>query len=143
MIYNLQNCLFAQYLFIYLYTCTLYHLVEFSLSIVIIHSTFHIIIALSHFFSFRIIVSMLHASYNLFHFTCFLEPFQYFFCFITSYVLCLACIFQEVDNGYNLYVPEGTIPIRDSDLYLYDLNEAAIMIQTGSMSSTQTGPRYL
>ena len=74
-----------------------------------------------------ITVSMLHASYNYFN---------HFFCFITSYALCLAYIFQEVDNGYNLYVPEGTITIRDSDLYLYDPNEAAIMIQTGSMSST-------
>ena len=58
---------------------------------------------------------------------------------ITSYVLCLACIFQEVDNGNNLYIPEDTIIVRDSDLYLYDLNGAAIMIQTGSMSSIQMG----
>ena len=61
---------------------------------------------------------MLHASYN---------HFNHFF-FITSYVLCLAYIFQEVDNGYNLYVPKGTITVRDSDLYLYDPNEAAMMI---------------
>ena len=67
-----------------------------------------------------IIVSMLHASYN--HFNHFL------FCFITSYVLCLAYIFQEVDNGYNMYVLEGTITVRDSDLYLYDPNGAAIII---------------
>ena len=70
-----------------------------------------------------ITVSMLHASYN---------HFNHFF-FITSYVLCLACIFQEVDNGYNLYVPEGTITVQDSDLYLYDLNGTVIMIQTGSL----------
>ena len=49
-------------------------------------------------------------------------------------------IFQEVDNGYNLYVPEGTTTVRDIDLYLHDQNGDAIMIQTGSMSSTQTGP---
>ena len=79
-----------------------------------------------------IIVSMLYASYN--HFNLF---------FITSYVLCLACIFQEVDNGYNLYVPEGTITVRESDRNLYDPNEAAIMIHMGFMSSTQTGLRYL
>ena len=52
---------------------------------------------------------------------------------MTSYVLCLACIFQEVDNGYNLYVPEGSITVRDSDFYLYDPNRAVIMIQTGSV----------
>ena len=46
-------------------------------------------------------------------------------------------------HGKDLYVPECTITVRDSDLYLYDPNEAAIMIKTGSMSSTQTGPRYL
>ena len=49
----------------------------------------------------------------------------------------------EVDTEKKLYVPEGTISIRDSDLYLYDPNGATIMIQTGSMSSTQTGPRYM
>ena len=48
-------------------------------------------------------------------------------------------------SGYRkeLYVPEGTITVRDSDLYLYDLNGAAIMIQKGSMSSTQTESQYL
>ena len=48
-------------------------------------------------------------------------------------------------SGYKkeLYVPKGTITVRDSDLYLYDPNGAAIMIQTGSMSSTQKGHRYL
>ena len=38
--------------------------------------------------------------------------------------------------GKELYIRECTITVRDSDLYLYDPNEAAIMIQTGSMSLT-------
>ena len=46
------------------------------------------------------------------------------------------------DSDLYLYVPEGIITIRDNDIYLYDPNGAALMIQTGSMSSTQTGPRY-
>ena len=62
-----------------------------------------------------------------------------------------ACIYLRSGYGKKLYVPEGTITVRDSDFYLYDLNVdryndpngTAIMIQTGSMSSTQTGPRYL
>ena len=54
-----------------------------------------------------------------------------------------ACINLRSGYGKEMYVPEGTITIRDSDLYLYDPNGAAIMIQMGSMSSTQTGPRYL
>ena len=54
-----------------------------------------------------------------------------------------ACIKFRSRYGKELYVPEGTITVRDNDLYLYDPNGAAIMIQTGSMSSTQTGPRYL
>ena len=53
------------------------------------------------------------------------------------------CINIRSGYGKKLYVPEGTITVRDNDLYLYDPNEAAIMIQTRSMSSTQTGPRYL
>ena len=45
--------------------------------------------------------------------------------------------------GEELYVPEGTITVRDNDFYMYDLNTTPIMIQMGSMSSTQTGPQYL
>ena len=92
-IYNLKNCLFAQYIFIYHYTCTLYHLVKFSLSTVIVHSTFHIIIAQSHFFILN----------HCFHFTCFLYSFPCYMLlitisiifFITSYVLCLALISKK------------------------------------------------
>ena len=54
-----------------------------------------------------------------------------------------ACINLRSGYGKELYVPEGTIIIQDSDLYLYDPNGAAIMIQTGSMSLTQIGSRYL
>ena len=54
-----------------------------------------------------------------------------------------ACINLRSRYRKELYVPEGTITVRDSDLYLYDLNGAAIMIQKGSMSSTQTESRYL
>ena len=69
--------------------------------------------------------------YISFAYTCYL-PFMFH-----------ACI--NLRSGYEkkLYVPEGTIIVRDSDLYLYDLNGVVIMIQTGSMSYTQTGPRYL
>ena len=49
----------------------------------------------------------------------------------------------EVDTEKKQYVLKGTITVRDSDLYLYDPNMATIMIQTESMSLTQTGPRYL
>ena len=47
------------------------------------------------------------------------------------------------DSDIYLYIPEGIITIRDSDHYRYDPNGAAIMIKTGSISSTQTGPQYL
>ena len=65
------------------------------------------------------------------------------------------------DSDLYLYVPEGTITVRDSDLYMFipegiitvqdsDLCHVlcsdpfgATVIQTGSMSSTQMGPRYL
>ena len=47
------------------------------------------------------------------------------------------------DNDLYMYIPEGIITVRDSDHYRYDPNGAAIMIQTGSISSTQTGPQYL
>ena len=64
-----------------------------------------------------------------------------------SFILCfmLANTLEVDTSGYGkeLYVPEGTITVRDSDLYLHDPNMTAIMIQTGSTSSTQTGPQYL
>ena len=44
------------------------------------------------------------------------------------------------DSDLYLYVPEDTITVRESDLYLYGPNGAAIVIQTGSMSSTQMRP---
>ena len=47
-----------------------------------------------------------------------------------------ACINLKSGYGKELYVLEGTITVRDSDFYLYDPNGAAIIIQTGSMSST-------
>ena len=61
------------------------------------------------------------------------------------------------DSDLYLYVPEGTITVRDSDLYITqtrsyipegiitvrDSDLCHVMIQTESMSSTQTGPRYL
>ena len=50
------------------------------------------------------------------------------------------CINLKSGYGNELYVPEGTITVRDSNLYLYDLNGVVIMIQAGSMSSIQTGP---
>ena len=53
------------------------------------------------------------------------------------------CTYMKVGYGKELYVPEGTIIVQDSDFYLYDPNMASIRIQTGTMSSTQTRPRYL
>ena len=47
------------------------------------------------------------------------------------------------DSDLYLYIPEGIITVRDSDHYRYDPNGVAIMIQTGSISSTKTGPQYL
>ena len=54
-----------------------------------------------------------------------------------------ACIYLRSGYGKKLYVPEGTIIVRDSDFYLYDSNEAAIMIHMGSMSLAKRGPPYL
>ena len=39
-----------------------------------------------------------------------------------------ACINLRSGYGKELYVPEGTITVRDSDLYLYDPNEVSISI---------------
>ena len=49
------------------------------------------------------------------------------------------CLYLRSGYEKELYVPKGTITVRDSDFYLYDPNRAAIMIQTESMSSTQMG----
>ena len=79
-----------------------------------------------------ITVSMLHASYNHFN------HFFFVLSHLMSYVL--PAYSKKWITGIICNVPEGTITVRDSDLYLYDSNGAVIIIQTGSMSSTQTGP---
>ena len=61
---------------------------------------------------------------------------SFILCFILENTL-------EVDTEKKCMYLKGTITVRDNDLYLYDPNGAIIMVQTGSMSSTQTGPRYL
>ena len=50
-----------------------------------------------------------------------------------------ACIYLRSGYRKELYVPEGTITVRDNDLYLYDPNGVVIMIQTGSMSFDTNG----
>ena len=45
----------------------------------------------------------------------------------------------EVDTGEKLYVPEGTITVRDSDLYLY-VPEGTITVRDSDLCMTQTGP---
>ena len=59
--------------------------------------------------------------------------------FYVSYMF-HACKYLRSGYGKELSIPEGTIIVRDSDLYLYDSNGVAIMIQTKSMSSTQMRP---
>ena len=53
-----------------------------------------------------------------------LLPMCYDSCFIyqyhfISFNMFHACIFQKTGYEKEMYVPEGTITIRDSDLYLY------------------------
>ena len=62
---------------------------------------------------------------------------------LVIYLLFHACKYLRSGYEKELYIPEDTITLRDNDFYLYDPNGDAIMIQMGSMSSTQTGPRYL
>ena len=53
----------------------------------------------------------------------------YLICVYLSFAFMFhVCINLRSRYGKKLYVPEGTIIVRDSDLYLYDLNEATIMI---------------
>ena len=69
--------------------------------------------------------------------------YTYHFVYLSFAFMFLAYINLRIVYEKELYVPECTIIARDNDLYLYGPNRAAIMIQTGSMSSTQTGPQYL
>ena len=80
-------------------------------------------------------ITVLYFSYNVIY------HIHLIFVYLSFAFMFHAC--KYLREGKELYVPKGTITVRDSDLYLYDPNGAAIMIQTGSMSSTQTGPRYL
>ena len=69
-------------------------------------------------------IAMLCFSYHVIyqiHFICVYLSFAFMF---------HVCINLRSGYGKELYVPEGNITVRNSDLYLFDPNEAAIMIQT-------------
>ena len=124
-IYN--SYLQITYMFIYPTTCTLCHLLEFSRSFFIIHSTFYITVALSHFS-----IQSLFSCYMV---------------LITMSIILshlVSCLhIPRSGYGYKLYVPEGTITVRDSDHILYetviiyciDPNGATVMTLMGSTIS--------
>ena len=65
----------------------------------------------------HIIIIQLHVAFHIFHFM----KFPCFMSFtnikkIFHLILCHACIFQRSGYGKELYVPEDTITVRDSDL---------------------------
>ena len=127
-------------------------------------------ITFTYTYPFLMSIFSLHVSFLIIFHILFVSSYTLFIVFVTIYyhdivVLCFsyhviyhihlicvylsfafmfhACINLKSRYRRELYVPEDTITVRDSDLYLYDPNGAAIMIQMRSMPSTQMGPRYL
>ena len=133
----------------------LIHVLNTSFIDILLHISY--LFVLSYFiayyisYTFRIILHFTSCYCNLYYHhiavLCFSYHVIYDIHFIYVYLsfsfMFHACINLRSGCGKELYVSEGTITVRDSDLYLYDPNGASIMIQTGSMSSTQTGLRYL
>ena len=74
---------------------------------------------------------MLLISYHI------LYTFPLHILFIFFYVH--ACKYHRSGYGRELYVPEGTITVRDSDLYLY-VPEGTITVRDSDLYMTQTRP---
>ena len=78
-------------------------------------------------------IAVLCFSYHIIYFIHFLcVHFSVSFMFMPANTL-------EVDAKEKLYVPEGTITVRDSDLYLYVL-EGTIVVRDSDLCMTQMGP---
>ena len=126
---------------------TFTHTYPFLISTFSLHVSFLIIFHIIFVSSYTLLLVLITVYYHHIAMLCFSNHVIYYIHLICIYLsfdfMFHACI--NLKSGYEkeLYVPEGIITIRDNDLYMYDPNRAAIMIQTGSMSSTQTGPRYL
>ena len=76
---------------------------------------------------------MLLISYHIIYFIHFLcVYFSFSFMFMPANTL-------EMDTGEKLYVPEGTITVRDSDLYLY-IPEGTITVRDNDLCMIQTRP---
>ena len=111
------------------------------------HVSFLIIFHILFVSSYTLLLTLVTLYYHHIAVLCFSYHVIYYIHLICVY-LSFAFMFHAYINlrsgyGKELYVPKGIIIVRDSDLYLYDLNGAAIMIRTGSMSLIQTRPRYL
>ena len=111
------------------------------------HVSFLIIFHILFMSSYTLLIVLVTIYYYHIAVLCFSYHVIYHIHLICVYLLFSFMFHASINlrSGYRkeLYVPEGTITVRDSDIYPYDPNGATIMIQTGSMSSTQTGPRYL
>ena len=120
---------------------------QFLISTFSYHVSFLIIFHILFMSSYTLLIVLVTIYYHHMAVLCFSYHVIYhkhLICIYLSFAFMFhVCINLRSGYGKELYVPEGTITVRDSDLYLYDPNGAAIMIQTESMSSIQTEPRYL
>ena len=77
-------------------------------------------------------IAVLCFSYHIIYFIhLFCIYFSFSFMFMPANTL-------EVNTGEKLYVPEGTITIRDNDLYLY-VPKGIITVQNSDLCMTQIG----
>ena len=80
--------------------------------------------ALSIEFHIILVIVLVAIKVLYFHYTVQITSYVYDLCFIyqyhfISFYMFHACIFERSRYEKELYVPEGTITVRDSDLYLY------------------------
>ena len=83
-------------------------------------------------FSYTVLLVLITVYYHRIAVLCFSYHIIYFIHFLCVYFsfsfMFMPANTLEVDTGEKLYVPEGTITVRDSDFYLYDPNGASISI---------------
>ena len=132
-------CTYHLWIYFYMYHPYSYYHLSFLIIFHILFVSFYtllLVLVTIYYYRISVLCFSYHVIYYI-HFICIYLLFSFIFhaCkYLRSGYGRELYVLEGTITVLDLYVPEVTIIVRDSDIYLYDLNGAAIIIQTGSMS---------
>ena len=116
---------------IYRYTSTyirLIHIIIFHILFVSFDTLLFVLVTVYYHHIAELCLSY-HVKYYI-HFICIYLSFSFMF---------HACKYLRSGHEKELYIPKGTLIVRESDLYLY-VSEGTITVRDSDLCMTQTGP---